>query len=73
MNRRERRMAAAFKVRRRREPWPWLDALLAYARRNGSRMCEKWDGYPDDPFFITEAGRKVLAAKGKDSHGETTR
>lgn len=66
LNRRQRRMVEAFREQReRREPWPWLDELLAHAKRNGSRMCDKWDGYDDgERYSITLTGRKLLPQKG---------
>jgi hypothetical protein len=28
------------------DPWPWLEELLAYSRRNGSQMTTRWDPPP---------------------------
>lgn len=67
LNRRQKRMIAAFRKRRERadESWPWLEELLAHAKRNGSRMCLRWDGYDDgERYSVTLAGRKLLEQRG---------
>jgi len=37
---------AEIEDRRASDPWPWLEELLAWSRRNGSRMTTSWDPPP---------------------------
>ncbi len=37
---------AEVEARRAADPWPWLEELLAYSRRNGSHMTTRWDPPP---------------------------
>lgn len=37
---------AEIEARRAADPWPWLDELLAWSKRNGSQMTRYWDPPP---------------------------
>jgi hypothetical protein len=37
---------AEIEAERAADPWPWLEDLLAWSRRNGSQMTTSWDPPP---------------------------
>jgi hypothetical protein len=37
---------AEIEAERAADPWPWLEELLTWSRRNGSRMTTSWDPPP---------------------------